>query len=665
VFRNTIARTLIVVCSLGFTQLAKAQQCLATHVFFGNGIDTTFDEAGDARRELETAVIAQYSPSSRPTIEFHRAYNPTESFLRDLVEAGEQVMSGQDEWTLYWRNMFRSGPFVAPFQSVLRSTIRIYADLNAIDYIPTLNAHAADYRSVLSRGDRVIVVAHSQGNFFANAAAPLMDDPDFRIVSVANPASSVATPNTTYTTLDEDEAIVEISRFRVALGFEPSQPANFTNLPTVGTDPTGHSFLDSYLQRGYQETDENGSRQRILEQIVANVRPDSGTCSPPPQPGTAFTDAFEVYAGGDFPASGGWAIRPGASGAGTALQVVSTSAANGGAQSLRLVGAANLGVNVHRAVVLPANRRYMMEGYVNTTGATYKNAYLGVGGPPAGGDLGAVIRFMANGGLADASVDPISGSYTTNTWTRLRVIVNPATGLYSAYVGDMLVAQDVPTAIPSNAIDRVWLAVDNSGVGGLTGTTAYFDDISVVDCGSPVNGADACPTGVRPAAVTFVASGVVSEVRNSSGLLPFYFGTAPSVGETFSIRYTFDATTVDSTVNTTVGTFAPTIREYSVTVGSRPPVTFSATELTTNQIDTRTTSQSLYQVAVGGPTPRTFSSVISLSDPGSTAAGSSDALPLAPPIPSQYASATMNFATTLGGGVDAVIGTVTSIVAIP
>jgi hypothetical protein len=114
---------------------------------------------------------------------------------------------------------------------------------NADTYVkdPDLDAHVARYTADLTEGKRVIVVAHSQGNFYANKAHEhLSSTAGFGIVAVATPASYTA-GNGPYTTLTNDEVIKPIPNRKAA---NTTNGAAFVKA-TEGSD--GHSFTGNYL----------------------------------------------------------------------------------------------------------------------------------------------------------------------------------------------------------------------------------------------------------------------------------------------------------------------------------------------------------------------------------------------------------------------------------
>ncbi|MDH5526653.1 MAG: hypothetical protein OEY97_05020 [Nitrospirota bacterium] len=105
--------------------------------------------------------------------------------------------------------------------------------------------HAQNYRDRIAEGKKVIVVAHSQGNLFANRAGSLLTAEElesFSIVGVANVDNRVLKGS--YVTLDIDWAVA-LARYR----FPDTLPPNLTDPPSAD-DPFNHKFVGTYMRSG-------------------------------------------------------------------------------------------------------------------------------------------------------------------------------------------------------------------------------------------------------------------------------------------------------------------------------------------------------------------------------------------------------------------------------
>jgi hypothetical protein len=125
--------------------------------------------------------------------------------------------------------------------------------------------------------NKVIIVSHSQGNFFANqaysnAVISEASRASIGIVGVANPDSFVAGGGP-HVTLFEDAVINAYRLFRLSRGLPGPQTPNATNFLNLN-DPTQHFFIASYLPDG------SDSETKILQAIknVGNSRQQPPPC---------------------------------------------------------------------------------------------------------------------------------------------------------------------------------------------------------------------------------------------------------------------------------------------------------------------------------------------------------------------------------------------------
>jgi hypothetical protein len=131
--------------------------------------------------------------------------------------------------------------------------LAVAKDAEALVTTDSLKDHLNDYKTKIAEGKKVLLVAHSQGNFFGNQAYGLLSNTErqsFGIVSVANPDSFVADDGP-YTTLINDTFIWAITFVKAGLGLPslPMTPYMVNNLNDIN-DITGHFFIDSYMVEG-------------------------------------------------------------------------------------------------------------------------------------------------------------------------------------------------------------------------------------------------------------------------------------------------------------------------------------------------------------------------------------------------------------------------------
>jgi len=211
-----------------------------TYVFHGNGM---FTDHGDATINKNILEVRLRTATDIPVDgwKFELSYNHDEEAY-SLIEIFRQRMG--DQTASYWR--WLGNLEIAPdwFQSATQSVASGFDFLESV-VDEDLRRHIQRYEGLLMEGNRILVVAHSQGNLYANAAHTRLADKGlpmdaFGIVSVANSASHVA-GNGPYFTLVNDMVIHAVS-----LLFPNTLSPNVENNIDY-TDWTHHSFIDSYL----------------------------------------------------------------------------------------------------------------------------------------------------------------------------------------------------------------------------------------------------------------------------------------------------------------------------------------------------------------------------------------------------------------------------------
>lgn len=110
------------------------------------------------------------------------SYNAKQGFFDDLYESLEQVMS--NEWG--WED----------FSQYYRTYMEITGFQESVDlHTPDLTNHVNNYKQSIKDGHGVIVIAHSQGNYYTNEAYEGLDEwmkDYFHMFGVATPANHVA-----------------------------------------------------------------------------------------------------------------------------------------------------------------------------------------------------------------------------------------------------------------------------------------------------------------------------------------------------------------------------------------------------------------------------------------------------------------------------------------
>ncbi len=224
------------------------------YVYFGNGVWNDFADADESKLVLKRRLEARvFGTNLEGVITYNVSHNPSMGMLADLLETF--VQNTQTDESQFWRYLAALDPIPDEFRDLLIETAN-KVNASILNANPAVQEHVVKYNKVLGEGNKVVVVAHSQGNLFANIAG-LGITPQyangFGVVSVANPDNYVAGGGP-YTTIDEDLII---------WGVPGSMPANLDNFSTINlNDVSGHTFATSYMASGHP------AETKILNDVV-------------------------------------------------------------------------------------------------------------------------------------------------------------------------------------------------------------------------------------------------------------------------------------------------------------------------------------------------------------------------------------------------------------
>ncbi|MEN7982548.1 MAG: DUF1566 domain-containing protein [Nanoarchaeota archaeon] len=242
---------LIVIIFFGFNISVFAEN-KDISIFFANGMFNSMSDIIKSRLALKYKLKSHFS--SEVDIKFFVAYNDSENLISQLKEVTRQKRL--DTWAAFYKIL--AGIEVAPdwFQEAMND---LAASTNTANYVKDedLQRHVQQYKDEIAEGRCVIVVSHSQGNFYANSAYEFMEGECFSIVAVATPASFVGGDGE-YTTLTDD-AIINAVRLVSPL----TLVANVTN----SDSENAHAF-ESYLNG-------NVSGPRIVEHVLDEIFVDN------------------------------------------------------------------------------------------------------------------------------------------------------------------------------------------------------------------------------------------------------------------------------------------------------------------------------------------------------------------------------------------------------
>jgi len=211
-------------------------------VYFGNGILASPESSRRSMLLLRVNLGASYN---NKTLRYDLAYNATDGMTGDLVQATRQAGVQWSSDLTNW--LIRQELAPAWFLQWHRAELERFVS----GLLPEIDQHVQSYFSDISLGQRVLVVAHSQGNFYANDARRLLQarlSADqmrrFAIYGVAVPANNVGGASGPYLTNHRD----------VIAQVPDALPANFTlrhGSGGVSADDVApvqaHLFSDTYL----------------------------------------------------------------------------------------------------------------------------------------------------------------------------------------------------------------------------------------------------------------------------------------------------------------------------------------------------------------------------------------------------------------------------------
>jgi hypothetical protein len=267
----TFFRVMSVVVALLFSPFfatdSEAVPCddvKTTVIYYGNGVGNTYAQANYSRMLLYQAYkseLQQFYPEQR--FVFKIAYNHTRGVLSDVVEVIGQKLNEIENPA--------ATEYAAAELFLLYMAAKDYKLLNPAVCIPVATAieeyfagrlsnavdalsHIQKYSTDLQEGARVLLIAHSQGNLYANQALGTLLDTypgNIGMIGVASPAGMIHS-GTTYHTAHDDRVIDALRLIHEVI------PSNVENDPGLIFDPRDiscHAFGQSYFSKGLASRD--------------------------------------------------------------------------------------------------------------------------------------------------------------------------------------------------------------------------------------------------------------------------------------------------------------------------------------------------------------------------------------------------------------------------
>ena len=229
-------------------------------IFYVNGILNTEDDATRAMNGLRNLYKAhykrRYGEDEVDKLQFRLAYNHTSGVVDDIERVFAFHDSQQSQTIQHidpgaWR-IIREIVNYGQSEGITRLREQQFNALNQA--LSDLSTHLNFYQKEYTEGRKVLIVAHSEGNFFANFAHEALDgliQDSTKIVAVATPAAVVHGNLGAYTTFRQDQVI---NYFRELLVVDRPLPANldicgertdFLGGTTFAT--LGHGFVEDYM----------------------------------------------------------------------------------------------------------------------------------------------------------------------------------------------------------------------------------------------------------------------------------------------------------------------------------------------------------------------------------------------------------------------------------
>lgn len=282
-------------------------------LFYGNGISTSFSDAALDLVDLKGAIGNRHGGEQ---IAYAHSYNSSLGAVLDFLESAQQWVGWEASNLLLWLAYPDTAP--AAFGELFRSwTVSLATSVSEAEAAQ----HADVYRAAFQRGEKVVVVAHSQGNLFANEAwrildleRPALPMQSFGVFGVATPATNVAGRTSPYLTHNLDPILL-------TFGLPDNETLRFFNAAGEGADLVVGVDIDaveSHRLRTYLSSAFNMRNKLVngVHVLMASLVDPISACveplpSPLPRP-TALLSGLRVSnerCGANFLATGSFGIE--------------------------------------------------------------------------------------------------------------------------------------------------------------------------------------------------------------------------------------------------------------------------------------------------------------------------------------------------------------------
>jgi hypothetical protein len=241
-------------------------------IAYVNGLSTDPVGAQDGVDALSAVYGAQYN--NQP-VSYTLFYAPTDGLMQDVINAFAQRVKSSpgltDRWELIWDTLDGGGGAISDLAIAENPSLNsLVGDLKATflngvssnvkslnsnnEFQPAVDQFTSALTTYYTQQKKTLVVAHSQGNVYLNAAydavKPQQKTDSLRTVEVATPTATVRDPQGRYVTSTTDLVIQT-----VALTLGNVEPANTDGpiLAALSSDTGyGHKFVDIYMNPNYK-----------------------------------------------------------------------------------------------------------------------------------------------------------------------------------------------------------------------------------------------------------------------------------------------------------------------------------------------------------------------------------------------------------------------------
>ncbi|MBI5299038.1 MAG: hypothetical protein HY877_01910 [Deltaproteobacteria bacterium] len=243
------------------------------HVVFVNGIWTSRKDAQKAKDKLVKVLGESFQGQE---ITYDLAYNYTDGPFEDLVQAADQNLAQYSSQIFLW--LYQMGNIPGWFQNLQDKLFQAEYEVAASE----LSTHIEKYREAILQGQKVMVVSHSQGNFYANEAQQILADAQpsipmtsFGIFGVATPTNNVGGirgDGAPYLTNHRD--IITVLRLLGALPHNHTLKKTLDNSVANDLDRyKAHGFINTYLSSDFD----------IAPALVVDIQRQLAKLQDPPQ----------------------------------------------------------------------------------------------------------------------------------------------------------------------------------------------------------------------------------------------------------------------------------------------------------------------------------------------------------------------------------------------